>query len=158
MFARPQDLRLSNFTSTEMRSSKLDGADCRGCYLIKAVAPNASFVGADMTDSLMDRATFVGADFTDAILRRVVLTSSDLSKAIVTNADFTDALLDKLTQQALCKTASGTNPTTGADTRKSLGCGGRPRGSPSAYMTDETSVKPEALFEPERFSSGYVPK
>ena len=73
--------------------------------------------------------------------------------ANVTNADFTDALLDKLQQEGLCKTATGRNPVTGADTRKSLGCGGRPRGSPSAYMTDETKAKPEALFEASRFSS-----
>jgi len=78
---------------------------------------------------------FVNTVFKDAILKRVVLTLSDLKGADVTNADFTDALLDKLQQQGLCKTASGTNPTTGADTRKSLGCGGRPRGSPSNYMT-----------------------
>ena len=101
----------------------------------------------------MDRAVFVNANFTDAILTRVVLTLSDLNGANVTNADFTDALLDKLQQEKLCKTASGRNATTGADTRKSLGCGGRPRGSPSAYMTSDESVKPEALFEASRFSS-----
>ncbi len=148
-----KDLRLSNFTATDMRNAKLAGADLRGAYLIKAVAPGADFRGANLTDALMDRAVFVGADFTDAILARVVLTLSDMNGANVTNADFTDALLDKLQQQALCKTAAGTNAATGADTRKSLGCGGRPRGSPSAYMTDDKSVKPEALFEESRFSS-----
>ena len=30
-----KDLRLSNFTATEMRRSKLEGADLRGAYLIK---------------------------------------------------------------------------------------------------------------------------
>ena len=147
------DLRLSNFTATDLRGGKLRGADLRGAYFIKAVAPGADFTGANLTDALMDRAVFVGADFTDAVLARTVLTLSDLNGANVTNADFTDALLDKLQQQGLCKTAAGTNPTTGADTRKSLGCGGRPRGSPSAYMTDGESVKPEALFEESRFSS-----
>ena len=102
----------------------------------------------------MDRGVFVNAIFRDAILKRVVLTLSDLKGADVTNADFSDALLDKLQQEGLCKGgASGTNPVTGVDTRKSLGCGGRPRGSPSLYMTDGSSAKPEALFEPERFSS-----
>ena len=103
----------------------------------------------------MDRGVFVNSNFTNAILTRVVLTLSDLNGAIVTNADFSDALLDRLQQEGLCKNPStrGTNPTTGIDTRKSLGCGGRPRGSPSLYMTDEGSKKPEALFEPDRFSS-----
>ena len=129
------------------------GADLRGAYLIKAVAPSVDFHGADLTDALMDRAVFVGADFSDAVLVRTVLTLSDLAGADVTNADFTDALLDKLQQEGLCKTASGRNGVTGADTRRSLGCGGRPRGSPSAYMTDETREKPKALFEESRFSS-----
>lgn len=42
--------------------------------------------------------------------------------AIIENADFTDALLGKATVVALCKTASGTNPVTGVDTRESLMC------------------------------------
>ena len=148
-----KDLRLSNFTATDLRFSSLKGADLRGAYFIKAVAPEVDFTGADLTDALMDRAVFVKANFTDAVLVRTVLTLSDLEGADVTNADFTDALLDKVQQEKLCKTASGTNPATGADTRKSLGCGGRPRGSPSRYMTDETSKAPEALFEESRFSS-----
>jgi len=101
----------------------------------------------------MDRGVFVNSVFRDAVLARVVLTLSDLTGADITNADFSDALLDKKQQEGLCKTASGTNPSTGVATRKSLGCGGRPRGSPSLYMTDADSVKPEPLFEPERFSS-----
>lgn len=40
-------------------------------------------------------------------------------------ADFTNALVDKTQQMALCRYADGTNPVTGIDTRKSLGCGSR---------------------------------
>ena len=127
----------------------------RGAYMMKMVAPEVDFTGADMSDALMDRAVLVKANFTNAILNRVVLTSSDLEGAIVENADFTDALLDVKTQQALCKTASGQNPETGGSTRVSLGCaGGRARvSSPSRYMTDETSAKPEAAFDASRFSA-----
>ena len=56
-----------------------------------------------------------------------MFTSSDLRDANIEGADFSNALLDRTQQQALCRYASGTNPVTGADTRKSLGCGSRRR-------------------------------
>ncbi|CAL6415515.1 unnamed protein product [Bathycoccus prasinos] len=149
------DLRLSNFTGAEMRDSKLVGAKLNGAYLMKAVAANADFTDADLSDALMDRGVFVNANFTNAILARVVLTSSDLNGANITNADFSDALLDNTMQMKLCKIATGTNPTTGVNTRKSLNCtGGRGNvGSPSRYMTEEDAQKPEAQFEASRFSA-----
>ena len=123
---------------------------------MKLVAPEVDFTGSDMSDALMDRSVFVDADFTNAILSRVVLTLSDLTGATVTGADFSDALLDKPMQTKQCAVASGTNPVTGVDTRKSLKCGSSRfaarQSSPSAYMTDDSSQKPMAEFEPDRFS------
>jgi len=149
-----KDLRLSNFTAADMRFAKLRGANLRGAYMMKMVAPEVDFTGADLSDALMDRAVLVKADFTNANLSRVVLTSSDLEGAIIEGADFTDALLDQKTQQSLCKTAGGTNPETGVSTRASLGCsGGRARvSSPSRYMTDDDAAKPKAEFDEKRFS------
>ena len=125
-------------------------------HQMKLVAPQVDFTGSDMSDALMDRSVFVDADFTNAILSRVVLTLSDLTGATVTGADFSDALLDKPMQTKLCAVASGTNPVTGVDTRKSLKCGSSRfaarQSSPSAYMTDDSSSKPMAEFEPDRFS------
>ena len=40
----------------------------------------------------------------------------------IEGADFTDSLLRKDVAMGLCKIAKGTNPTTGVDTRESLGC------------------------------------
>jgi uncharacterized protein YjbI with pentapeptide repeats len=53
-----RDLRLTNFTATEMRNSKCIGCDLRGTYFIKAVAPDSDFSGSDFSDALMDRAVF----------------------------------------------------------------------------------------------------
>jgi uncharacterized protein YjbI with pentapeptide repeats len=50
------------------------------------------------------------------------LSNSILDEADITGADFTDAIVDRYTTTQLCKRASGTNSTTGADTRESLGC------------------------------------
>jgi len=151
-----KDLRLSNFVQANIRYSKLRGANLRGAYMMKLVAPDVDFTGADMSDALMDRSVFVGANFTDAILERVVLTSSDLNGANIEGADFTDALLDKTTQKKLCEVAAGTNSVTGVSTRASLKCGGNRfsarNSSPSRYMTDESASKPKQEFDADRFS------
>eukprot|EP00240_Pyramimonas_obovata_P006467 CAMPEP_0118958742 /NCGR_PEP_ID=MMETSP1169-20130426/62779_1 /TAXON_ID=36882 /ORGANISM="Pyramimonas obovata, Strain CCMP722" /LENGTH=308 /DNA_ID=CAMNT_0006906867 /DNA_START=59 /DNA_END=986 /DNA_ORIENTATION=+ len=179
-----QDFRRANFTATSMKGTDFTGSNCRGAYFIKAVAAGTKFVGTDLSDVLFDRAVLVEADLSDAILTRTIFTShgssdvlfdravlveADLSDAILTRtiftssdfrdakidgADFTDALIDKPQQQAMCKYASGVNPVTGVSTRKSLGCGRGRSGTPSAYMTDDKSAKPEAAFSPDVFNAG----
>ncbi|GJS32293.1 hypothetical protein Tco_0530675 [Tanacetum coccineum] len=63
-------------------------------------------------------------------------------------ADFSDTLMDRM---ALCKYASGTNPTTGVSTRSSLGCGNSRRnayGSPSSPLL---SAPPQKLLDRDGF-------
>ena len=84
-----------------------------------------NFENADASDVLWDRAVLNEANLRNAVLQRTVFTSSDLGGADVYGADFTNALVDRAQQLKLCRYADGTNPVTGADTRKSLGCGSR---------------------------------
>lgn len=97
----------------------------------------------------MDRAVLVQANLRGTVMQRTVLTRSDLTGADVFGTDFTNSLLDRSQQLALCKYADGTNPTTGEETRKSLGCGSRRAfraSSPSSPDGPQVSEEEKAAF------------
>ena len=117
-----QQLANTSFAGAVGKAANFSGADLHGAILTQGAFPDANFNGADLSDVLLDRTDMSGTDLRNAVLVRVIASGSTFTGAQVENADFTDALLDRADQRNFCISASGTNPTTGANTRASLGC------------------------------------
>ena len=88
------------------------------------VRADSNFDGADFTNAIVDRANFKGSSLKGTIFKNAVLTSTSFEDANVEGADFTEAALGSFDIKSLCKnpTLTGQNPTTGVDTRESVGC------------------------------------
>ena len=84
----------------------------------------SNFDGADFSNAIVDRANFQGSSLRGTIFNNAVLTGTSFDDADLENADFTEAAIGIYDVRNLCKnpTLKGENPTTGADTRLSVGC------------------------------------
>jgi uncharacterized protein YjbI with pentapeptide repeats len=117
-----QKLANTSFAGAVGKAASFAGADLHGAIFTQGAFPEADFSGADLSDVLMDRTDMSHTNLRGALLVGVIAAGANFSGADVTDADFSDALIDRADLRQLCLSARGTNPTTGADTRASLGC------------------------------------
>jgi uncharacterized protein YjbI with pentapeptide repeats len=116
------DLRDSSFALAKLKGTNFTNANLRGVDLFGSDLSEATLVGADLTTASIDSTRFVRCDLSNAILAGAYAVNTIYDHVTIDGTDFTDVLLEPKDQKYLCSIATGTNPTTGRNTRDTLQC------------------------------------
>ena len=117
-----RDLREDSFDHATLRDSDFSYSNLQGVRFFSANLSGVNFEGADLRNADLESTRLTRANLNNAVLEGAFMTNSLLQGATITGADFTNVLLSPTTEKMLCKIASGTNPTTGRDTKDTLFC------------------------------------
>lgn len=112
----------SSFTKANLREANFSGADLQGVSFFGANLEGANLEGANLSNATLDTARFTHANLKNAVLEGAFAFNAKFDGATIEGADFTDVEVRQDAQVLLCKSAIGTNPVTGRDTRDTLNC------------------------------------
>ncbi|MBD1805215.1 pentapeptide repeat-containing protein [Microcoleus sp. FACHB-SPT15] len=111
-----------SFTKANLRNSNLSHTDLEGVSFFSANLESANLEGANLRNATLDTARLTNANLKNAVLEGAFAFNTKFDGANIEGADFTDVLFRQDVQKQLCKVATGTNPTTGRETRETLFC------------------------------------
>jgi uncharacterized protein YjbI with pentapeptide repeats len=92
---RNGNFRQTNFASTDMRTSKIDGADFSKAALIRVVFDDSSAEQTNFEKAIGYRASFRNSNLSGAIFRKSELVRADFSGSVLTGADFSKSVVGR---------------------------------------------------------------
>ncbi len=117
-----QDLTANDYTRADLTEANLSHTNLEQVRLFTTRLNRANLEGANLRGATLDGASLAGANLKDAVLEGAYAINIDFRGVNIEGADFTDVLLNPKDNDRLCEVASGTNPTTGRETKETLYC------------------------------------
>ena len=106
-----------NLTGAIAVEANFDDANLSQITFAKSYANGASFKGANLDNAVLQGDDFTGADFTGATMRGAVISADKFDKATLTDVDFEGVIIGVEDSRRICE-----NPTLVDYARFDVGC------------------------------------